>query len=234
MGYIDFKAREIGYKNYDAYLQSTHWYVFSLKYRDKKCFCCGIEKEHLQVHHAVYDRLGREWPTDVVTVCGPCHLEIHSIAKNGAKLEDAHFILSHRLRKPKQKPEPQRKQHPGFVTNWRKLLDRSVKSRNIRWLEEFLVEKGLLLNSQVTTLAREMGFVKTIDDREMWCVRKYVSLYKSDKRIRKLIRERKFIPRRLTRHALIFDIENFIQNNFDEEILEHYISVESELRFPDF
>lgn len=75
---------------YDEYLKSEHWIVFSNKIkreRDSKCEDCGIEereatrrdRQHLNVHHLTYKNLGNEKPEDVVVVCHYCHLKRHGI-----------------------------------------------------------------------------------------------------------------------------------------------------------
>ncbi len=90
--YLDRLARKAGYSSYVAYMCSSHWSDFRSKNIGQLCFCCGLKKKILQLHHVTYDRLGCELPIDVVTVCIPCHVAIHVIAKSGVPLIGAHLI----------------------------------------------------------------------------------------------------------------------------------------------
>jgi len=74
---------------YENYLLSEHWVLFSNKVkRDRgKCQDCGIEaleawkrdRQGLNVHHLTYENLGKEKDADVVVICHYCHLKRHGI-----------------------------------------------------------------------------------------------------------------------------------------------------------
>lgn len=64
---------------YSVYLETTHW----KRLREKvltldKGRCVRCTKKAREVHHRTYVRLGREDIQDVVSVCGTCHVHIHS------------------------------------------------------------------------------------------------------------------------------------------------------------
>lgn len=69
-------------RSYKAYLASKHWKLFKKKFRESKyytgrCFICGKSKG-LHLHHLTYVRIGKEFLTDVVELCGsPCHRNVH-------------------------------------------------------------------------------------------------------------------------------------------------------------
>ena len=69
---------------YTDYLKTAHWF----KTRKKrliidgyKCAVCG-SKDHLNVHHFTYRRLGHEWVRiDLITLCEACHHLLHEVKK---------------------------------------------------------------------------------------------------------------------------------------------------------
>lgn len=65
--------------SYERYLKTHHW----ARTREQtllrcrhECQVCGAV-ENLQVHHKNYDRVGREYPTDLVVLCRDCHAKFH-------------------------------------------------------------------------------------------------------------------------------------------------------------
>jgi hypothetical protein len=53
---------------YAEYLQTPHWRslrAWALERAGNRCQLCGSAKE-LEVHHNTYERLGCEWPSDLV------------------------------------------------------------------------------------------------------------------------------------------------------------------------
>ena len=81
---VDYRKRNelvvgLGFKNYQQYLKSRHWW--SLRYevykeRDHRCERCGREK-NLQVHHIIYDHIGKEPLEDLEIICSGCHKRHH-------------------------------------------------------------------------------------------------------------------------------------------------------------
>jgi hypothetical protein len=77
------KLREIG-MTYRQYLQSDHWKAFRKKYYQKygyKCRICG-STENVNLHHKTYNRLGKEWLMDVISLCETHHHEFHAFCGN--------------------------------------------------------------------------------------------------------------------------------------------------------
>lgn len=65
--------------NYLAYLKSEQWQTrrrAAVARAGYKCQLCGC-KDRLDVHHNDYERLGCEFPEDLVALCRPCHEKFH-------------------------------------------------------------------------------------------------------------------------------------------------------------
>jgi phage terminase large subunit GpA-like protein len=90
----------IGYSNY---LQTEHWKRFrdSIIKERKKCQCCGIVADIMNVHHISYRNVGKEKKSDVALLCPDCHTYIHEI-KNGNVVCTSERILR-LVKKPKRK-----------------------------------------------------------------------------------------------------------------------------------
>jgi hypothetical protein len=75
--YVDKKAAERVV--YHAYLQTGAWREKSRKVlrRDPTCTACG-DAPSKQAHHLTYGRIYREPLFDLVGVCRPCHVALHS------------------------------------------------------------------------------------------------------------------------------------------------------------
>lgn len=69
---------------YNDYIKSLAWTVkrrsFIAQHPAKACFCGSVDNLH--VHHATYDRLGREDFGDLRLVCSSCHEMIHYYHRN--------------------------------------------------------------------------------------------------------------------------------------------------------
>lgn len=77
-----------------AYYESDHWREkrdARLSFDRYRCCWCR-ETEDLQVHHWVY-HLFSEALSDLMTLCGPCHQQIH--AYHGVKLAFPKSVLKH-------------------------------------------------------------------------------------------------------------------------------------------
>lgn len=64
---------------YEEYLHTEHWAIVRKAALDRagwKCQLCNAAKS-LQVHHRTYERLGCEWDSDVIALCGRCHKHFH-------------------------------------------------------------------------------------------------------------------------------------------------------------
>lgn len=91
---MDQLARLAGYPSYETYLTSEHWLEFRQQHLQKTCFCCKGTHWKMCLHHLTYERLNCEKPSDVVTLCEPCHEEVHAICKRGTALANAHIKLA--------------------------------------------------------------------------------------------------------------------------------------------
>ena len=77
------KLRELG-MTYREYLQSDHWKAFRKRYYQRygyKCTICG-STENINLHHKTYNRLGKEWLMDVISLCEIHHHEFHGSCGN--------------------------------------------------------------------------------------------------------------------------------------------------------
>ena len=102
-----------GYESYSQYLRSKHWKAFRAENKGDSCFCCGSDSR-LTLHHLTYDRLGAELPSDVETICSPCHTEIHRLVENEEVfLSWAHEYLKGRVAKNGWKPVKYRPRRRG-------------------------------------------------------------------------------------------------------------------------
>ncbi len=64
--------------DYHEYIKSAAWRkrAMSAKRRAKwRCQVCNSKGKHatLDAHHRTYERLGNEWPADLVVLCRECH-----------------------------------------------------------------------------------------------------------------------------------------------------------------
>ncbi len=64
--------------NYHEYIKSAAWRkrARGAKKRAKwRCQVCNKRGKHatLNAHHRTYERLGKEWPTDLTVLCRECH-----------------------------------------------------------------------------------------------------------------------------------------------------------------
>ena len=93
---LDKKARSIGFSHYLDYLaNSARWHLLRLTLTGKTCYCCGEWKAFwLLLHHISYERLGRELPEDVITLCRWCHDRCHELIwTKKATLQNAHILV---------------------------------------------------------------------------------------------------------------------------------------------
>lgn len=194
--YMDYLANRIGYTTYNEYLKSDHWLVFSKGVRRRICYCCGKRNLDLQVHHTTYERLGKEMPFDVETVCGGCHVAIHEITKSGTSLEKAHIVYRQYVNERRKK-----KQKAKQWVIWFRLVNKA-KHQTLNQLKAFLTEKGLLDGKNASDKAYRMGFVRLEDGKEKWHLKKYVEMMQADNKLKKLQEQGKEIHLIVRRRAL--------------------------------
>jgi hypothetical protein len=66
-------------KDYQRYLESTEWRTrrqMAMDAAQRRCQLC-YGAYNLHVHHRTYERVGREWPTDLTVLCADCHGLFH-------------------------------------------------------------------------------------------------------------------------------------------------------------
>jgi hypothetical protein len=73
---------------YRRYISSPEWRrsparLAELEASGRRCRLCdaGGESVRLEVHHRTYARLFCELPSDLTTLCSPCHREVTSILR---------------------------------------------------------------------------------------------------------------------------------------------------------
>lgn len=78
MSKLDDLAVAVGYESYPSYLRSQHWMIFRKRVLAAvdRCESCSA-RSRLEVHHRIYERLGREMVDDAVVLCGTCHVLRH-------------------------------------------------------------------------------------------------------------------------------------------------------------
>jgi 5-methylcytosine-specific restriction endonuclease McrA len=73
------RARELHVMPYSKYLETPEWRSRAAQIKassGSRCAACGSETR-LQIHHLTYDRRGYERPSDLLTLCRPCHKLVH-------------------------------------------------------------------------------------------------------------------------------------------------------------
>lgn len=116
------KLNELGFDNYNQYLNSPHWKDVRRRYYQSKlyhghCECC-FRQVPLQLHHKTYKRLGNENLNDFVTLCKECHTKSHDII--GTRPNASLWTSHKRIRKQMQnqyvstypKPKKEVKRNP--------------------------------------------------------------------------------------------------------------------------
>ncbi len=99
-GTMQARLRTLG-MTYAQYLASDHWQEVRRQYRasnlPQNCLGCGNPK--VDLHHRTYNRLGREFLTDLIPLCRKCHHGVHGHLLehyNGqhlAYVKDTHKVL---------------------------------------------------------------------------------------------------------------------------------------------
>lgn len=74
------ELKELGFKNYGAYLKSEHWLTIRKGYGEGKCTVCDSD-ESLNLHHKHYNTLGAEQAEDLVLLCRSCHQKFHGVRR---------------------------------------------------------------------------------------------------------------------------------------------------------
>ena len=88
------RLKALGFATYDAYLRSAHWVRTRrelLAETGGRCALCRSASMPV-VHHATYERLGAEEPSDIMVLCEDCHSATHDYQRqSGCALHKAHL-----------------------------------------------------------------------------------------------------------------------------------------------
>jgi 5-methylcytosine-specific restriction endonuclease McrA len=71
---------------YQRYLRSRRWRIIRamvLTLHRRRCAMCDATAT--EVHHRTYERVGREWLSDLTPVCSACHRRFHGTAKRARR-----------------------------------------------------------------------------------------------------------------------------------------------------
>jgi hypothetical protein len=66
-------------EEYQEYLKSEHWQEMRrtvLRDAGGRCQVCN-SSERCEVHHRTYERVGEEYPSDLIVLCRACHEKFH-------------------------------------------------------------------------------------------------------------------------------------------------------------
>ena len=76
---IQFGNKYMSAKDKKAYMRSSAWKLrklATLMVQNDQCKLCSSTHD-LQLHHLTYERLGNEYQSDLVVLCGQCHQNQH-------------------------------------------------------------------------------------------------------------------------------------------------------------
>lgn len=79
---------------YQAYLDSKKWKAKRRKVLQRagyKCERCG-KRQARQIHHLTYERIFHERTSDLLAVCGLCHMELHGIEPDKPKAKKSRLF----------------------------------------------------------------------------------------------------------------------------------------------
>jgi hypothetical protein len=73
------RLRELGKRDYSAYLRTEHWQKLRQAALERASFRCQLcnGTVNLRAHHRTYETLGNESPDDLTVVCNSCHSKFH-------------------------------------------------------------------------------------------------------------------------------------------------------------
>lgn len=148
---------------YAKYLKSEHWQELKKRRATRKCWCCRRKIAKPQIHHKTYERLGQELNRDLVSVCAHCHLEIHTLVKEGkCKLLFAHKAVKKIF----------------FEYKYLMQLCYGVFKEDYGILIDFLEKAGYLKDKEPTSLAKFEGLVWEHGKTWIWHKYKVLKLFK--------------------------------------------------------
>lgn len=102
--------------SYSAYISSDAWRRRRAQYfasHKRRCWLCR-GKQHIELHHRTYERMGHELDEDLVALCRDCHAALHRFQRaKGVTVEAATaVVLAAQRHAPTERPK---KAHPHSV-----------------------------------------------------------------------------------------------------------------------
>ena len=126
---------ESDYNSYKEYLQSNHWKdvirrFYKSKLNKRKCYVC-TGRYRLNLHHKTYKRLGHEWLSDLIQLCGKCHLACHRLLEKARKKGKRRITLWNAAKRLKRKRGMTNKRRQKRANKKRKKHKKSKKKKGV-------------------------------------------------------------------------------------------------------
>lgn len=77
---------------YERYLRSSKWRTKRLAILERDDYRCPCGSTAKEVHHLTYSRVGREYNSDLISVCHPCHQAIHADTVGSLRARSARVL----------------------------------------------------------------------------------------------------------------------------------------------
>jgi hypothetical protein len=81
-------------KSYHKYIQSEKWKIKREAYfaaRGRYCKACR-STSNIKIHHMSYANFGNEPLSDLVSLCNPCHVEVHRLHRKAGRKADLRLV----------------------------------------------------------------------------------------------------------------------------------------------
>jgi hypothetical protein len=93
------RLKELGYKSYQEFLNSYEWKVAKVEIKNRiwkdhkkgkisrweRCGICG-DTHNIQIHHNKYRKVSPIHFSDLIALCGQCHLAVHTLQQQKTEL----------------------------------------------------------------------------------------------------------------------------------------------------
>lgn len=135
------KLKDLGYENYNQYLNSDIWRETKKKKKRTKCVCGSNKKLHL--HHKTYERVGDEHLRDLVWLCKECHEYLHDNVNLGnvAFANSLSFLIKKRGDKIRRERKRVKVEHRvgsrKFISHYKGVKVRKYKQskKHLEWMK---------------------------------------------------------------------------------------------------
>ena len=81
-------------KTYHDYINSPKWTLKREMYfaaRGRYCKACK-STTNIKIHHMSYDNFGSEPMSDLVSLCNPCHVEVHRLHRQAGRKSSLRLV----------------------------------------------------------------------------------------------------------------------------------------------